>query len=91
MGFYAKYVLPRIAHFLCGHKVITQQREKVVPLAMGRVLEIGVGSGLNLPFYDPKKVNHVWGLDPSQEMWNLADTRSVQFDVEFIQASAFER
>jgi ubiquinone/menaquinone biosynthesis C-methylase UbiE len=88
MGFYAKYVLPRFTHFLCSSKLFTQQREKVVPQARGRVLEIGIGSGLNLPFYDPSKVRRVWGLDPNEEMWNLASTSGVPFDVEFLQASA---
>ncbi len=88
MGFYAKYILPRVTHFLCSSKLVTQQREKVVPQAKGRVLEIGIGSGLNLPFYDPEKVRHVWGLDPHKEMWNWANTRGVPFDVEFLQASA---
>ena len=88
MGFYSKYVLPRVAHFLCSHKVITQQRRKVVPQAKGRVLEIGIGSGLNLPFYNPEKVRHVWGLDPNEDMWNLNSSHSVSFDVEFLQASA---
>ncbi|GAI35639.1 unnamed protein product, partial [marine sediment metagenome] len=50
-----------------------RQREKIVSLAGGRVLEIGIGSGLNLPFYDPAKVQHVWGLDPSMELWALAE------------------
>ena len=88
MGLYAKYILPRLTHFVCSSKLITQQREKVVPRARGRVLEIGIGSGLNLPFYDPKNVRHVWGLDPSKEMWNLAGKRTVPFDVEFLPASA---
>ena len=88
MGLYAKYILPRLTHFLCSSKLITQQREKVVPQARGRVLEIGIGSGLNLPYYDPKNVRHVWGLDPSEEMWNLADTQTVPFDVEFLPAPA---
>lgn len=67
-----------------------KQREKVVPLAEGRVLEIGVGSGLNLPFYTPGKVKHLWGLDPSRETWALAHDKlgKLDFDVEFIKASA---
>jgi len=88
MGWYAKYILPRITHFLCSSKLITQQREKVVPRARGRVLEIGIGSGLNLPFYDSNKVRHVWGLDPHEDMWHLAGTRGAAFDVEYLQASA---
>jgi ubiquinone/menaquinone biosynthesis C-methylase UbiE len=88
MKLFEKFIAPRIMHFVCGHKVFTGQRQKVVPLAKGRVLEIGVGTGLNLGFYDPEKVDHVWGLDPSAAMWEMADTAGVKFDVEFLQASA---
>jgi len=88
VGFYAKYILPRLTHFICSSKLISQQREKVVPQARGRVLEIGIGSGLNLPFYDSTKVRHVWGLDPNRDRWNLAGARGVAFDVEYLQASA---
>ena len=88
MNFYQKYIVPRITNFLCGHKTFTRQRQKVVPLAKGRVLEIGFGTGLNLGFYDPEKVDHVWGLDPSAAMWQMANPAAVPFDVEFIQASA---
>ena len=90
MGFYAKYLLPRTVHFLCSTKLIRKQRKKVVSLAAGRVLEIGIGSGLNLPFYDPAKVQHVWGLDPSIELWALAEKTAsqVDFSVEFIKGDA---
>ena len=72
MGIYDKYILPRVVHFTCGQKPAMKQRQKVVPRAYGRVLEIGIGSGLNIPFYDPEKVEHLWGLDPSEEMWAIA-------------------
>lgn len=72
MGFYVKYVLPRIAHYLCSLKPIMRQRENLVSLAEGRVLEIGIGSGFNLPFYDSDKVQHVWGLDPFKNYWGAA-------------------
>jgi ubiquinone/menaquinone biosynthesis C-methylase UbiE len=88
MNFYQKHIVPRITNFLCGHKLFTQQRQKVVPLAKGHVLEIGFGTGLNLGFYDPDKVDHVWGLDPAAAMWQMADVAAVPFGVEFIQASA---
>ena len=65
-----------------------RQREKLVPLASGRVLEIGMGSGLNLPFYDARRVTKVWGLEPSPEMSKLASAavEAVAFDVEFVSA-----
>jgi ubiquinone/menaquinone biosynthesis C-methylase UbiE len=90
MGIYEKYLLPKIVHFTCGLKPTMRQREKVVPLAHGRVLEIGVGSGLNLPFYDTSKVEHVWGLDPSREMWAIAEKqlKNVNLDVEFLEGDA---
>lgn len=90
MNIYETYLLPRVVNFTCGLKPMMKQREKVVPLAEGRVLEIGVGSGLNLPFYTPGKVKHLWGLDPSRETWALAHDKlgKLDFDVEFIKASA---
>jgi ubiquinone/menaquinone biosynthesis C-methylase UbiE len=90
MGFYSKFLLPKAVHFLCSTKPIRKQREKVVPLAAGRVLEIGIGSGLNLPLYDSGKVQHVWGLDPSMELWALARETAarVEFNLEFIKGDA---
>ena len=72
MGLYTKYVLPRLIHFACSSEPARQQRQKVVPRATGMTLEIGIGSGLNLPFYDPAAVTGVWGLDPSEEMLEMA-------------------
>ncbi len=43
-------------------------RQKVVPLAWGRVLEVGLGTGLNMPYYDPTRVTHITGLDPALEL-----------------------
>ena len=63
-----------------------KQREKIVPRARGTVLEIGIGTGLNLPYYDADQVERLIGLDPSERSWELAGERArhVQFDVEFI-------
>jgi len=90
MGIYEKYVMPKLVHFTCGLKPTMKQREKVVPLAEGRVLEIGIGSGLNIPFYAAHKIKHLWGLDPSSEMWSIARKNAAQhhIDVEFIQSGA---
>jgi ubiquinone/menaquinone biosynthesis C-methylase UbiE len=86
MGFYDKHILPRVINCACGAKPVMKQREKVVPGATGTVLEIGIGSGRNLPFYDPAKVERLIGLDPSMECWALAAERAahVDFEVEFI-------
>jgi hypothetical protein len=56
MGFYDRYILPPLINLACSSKPNMKQREKIVPLAEGEVLEIGVGSGLNLSFYDTNKV-----------------------------------
>ncbi len=68
MGFYDKNILPFLIDKACGIGPIMAQRQKVVPQATGEVLEIGIGSGLNLPYYDSAKVSKVWGLEPSAEM-----------------------
>ena len=88
MGFYNQYILPRLVHSVCRHKQFSDQRRKIVPLARGRVLEVGIGSGLNLPFYDPDKVSHVWGLDPSESMQDMAEKRaqSSEFSFAFLNA-----
>ena len=88
MGFYDKYIVPRFinSRFACGAPPIAYQRKKVVPLAEGRVLEIGIGTGLNLEHYDASRVERVIGLDPSEESWKIAGKRAegLGFDVEFI-------
>ncbi len=86
MGFYDRYVLPRTVHFACSGRPQARQRAKVVPSARGRVLEIGIGSGLNLPFYDAARVSKVWGLDPSPGMRAMAAkvARTVRVDVELV-------
>ena len=72
MGLYNKYVLPKVLNCTCGSKPINYQRKKVVPLAKGLVLDVGIGSGLNIPFYDMTKIDKVIGLDPSVELNDLA-------------------
>lgn len=86
MGFYDKHILPRFINCACGAKPIMKQREKVVPQAHGTVLEIGIGTGLNLPYYDASRMQRLIGLDPSEESWVLAGERAahVDFPVEFI-------
>lgn len=82
MGFYDRHILPRIIDFACGMQVVQEQRLKVVPQARGTVLEIGAGSGHNLPLYDKDRVERVWALEPSLEMRERATPNLTRADVE---------
>lgn len=82
MGWYDKHILPRFIDFACGAKNNTKQRKKLVPHAKGEVLEVGFGSGLNLPFYDPQEVQKIFALEPSEGMRKLAARRISQSDIE---------
>jgi ubiquinone/menaquinone biosynthesis C-methylase UbiE len=92
MGLYDRYLLPPLLEMAMSAKPIRYQRKKVVPLAEGRVLEIGLGAGQNLPFYDPTKVTHLWGLEPAPEMRARAmkRARDVKFPLEFLDLKAEE-
>jgi ubiquinone/menaquinone biosynthesis C-methylase UbiE len=70
----------------CGSKPTRKQREKIVPRAFGDVLEIGLGGGLNLPFYNRSKVRKIFGLEPSAGMRRSAATNieTSGLDVELI-------
>lgn len=86
MGFYDKHILPHFINCACGTKPITYQRKKVVPMASGTILEIGIGTGLNLEHYDASKVERLIGLDPSVASWEIAKKRAtdISFPLEFI-------
>lgn len=90
MGFYNRFLLPKVVDLVCRSKPNMRQRAKVVPLASGNVLEVGFGSGLNLSFYDSAKVSHVWALEPSAEMLAIAAGRvgAAGFPVELVKAPA---
>jgi SAM-dependent methyltransferase len=90
MGFYSEKIVPRLVTCACGTKPILKQRQKVVPLATGAVLEIGMGAGHNLPYYDPAKVSSVVGIDPCLTSWSLAQPRASALGVplEFVEGSA---
>ncbi|MFZ5669160.1 MAG: class I SAM-dependent methyltransferase [Pseudomonadota bacterium] len=67
-SFWDRHVMPRLIGCACASKPIMKQRVKVVPEAAGKVLELGIGGGLNLRYYDPAKVEGVFGVDPSAEL-----------------------
>jgi ubiquinone/menaquinone biosynthesis C-methylase UbiE len=67
-SFYDRHIMPRLIGCACSTRPIMKQRAKIVPQAAGKVLELGIGGGANLSFYDPAKVESVSGVDPSAEM-----------------------
>jgi ubiquinone/menaquinone biosynthesis C-methylase UbiE len=81
MNLYDQHVLPHLIDFACGMGAVMKTRKQIVPLAEGRVLEIGIGSGLNLSFYDPNKVSAIVGVDPSADMQKLAQQRAAQISI----------
>lgn len=78
MSFYSRHILPVLLSCACGAKPIRHQRRKIVPRAEGVVLELGFGSGLNLPFYDAANVAKLYALEPEEGM--LARARRVVRD-----------
>lgn len=75
-GWYERRLLPYLIDWFCGTSPMQQQRQKVVPLASGRVLEIGMGTGLNLAHYDKDRIQSLTGLDPALAMNHLARKRA---------------
>jgi len=89
VSLYAKYILPRLINLAMRNKVAMAERRKFVPLASGTVLEVGVGSGINIPLYG-RDLETLLAVDPSLEIWRLALRRKSRapFPVEFLACSA---
>ena len=89
MQFYRTHVLPRLTHLAMRQEQLRPYRERVVSAARGRVLEIGIGSGLNLPLY-PSAVEQVIGVDPSPGLLRLAAeaSRRSSLEVQLIEGTA---
>ncbi|MEA1943342.1 MAG: class I SAM-dependent methyltransferase [Pseudomonadota bacterium] len=68
MGFYSERILPNLIACACGTRPILKHRRIMVPEAEGVVLEVGLGSGTNLPYYDAGRVRQVIGVEPSEGM-----------------------
>ncbi len=74
MGFYADQVVPRVINVACGMKVADPLRKRVCEGLHGKVVEIGFGSGLNIPFY-PDTISNVAAIEPADIGWKLAGKR----------------
>lgn len=90
MNFYDRFILPPLTHWACGNPQLKRHRAALIPAARGQVLEIGVGSALNLDYYDAAGVSSLTGVDPSQQLLAYAEKRirRVAFPVNLIPASA---
>ncbi|HJV85230.1 MAG TPA: methyltransferase domain-containing protein [Noviherbaspirillum sp.] len=80
-NWYERHVLPYLIDLACGVKPVWRQRRKLVPLATGRVLEVGIGTGRNLEHYDRTQVKSLTGIDPGLEMHRLAAERSHKYGI----------
>ena len=76
MNWYDRVVLLYLIDIACGLPMVQQQRRQLVPQAHGRVLEVGMGTGRNLPFYDRNRITRLVGVDPAMQMHRLAQKRS---------------
>ncbi|HTH45029.1 MAG TPA: methyltransferase domain-containing protein [Oxalicibacterium sp.] len=87
---YDNHLLPRLLDLACSLGPIARQRQKIVPQAAGRVLEVGIGTGLNFAFYERGRLERLVGVDPAGQMHALARRRSRRagIPVELLQISA---
>lgn len=75
MAFYGRHILPRLLDAGCSNPAVAAVRETIVPYAEGVVVEIGIGSGLNLPHYNPSRIDRLIGVDPDDVMWQRSAGR----------------
>lgn len=92
MSWYDDHCLPWVVERACSAEILNRLRGEVVPLARGRVLEVGLGAGHNLPWYDPGRVEIVYGVEPSEAMRGKAARRieEARVPVELLPCSAEE-
>lgn len=82
MSFYEEKILPHLINCACSNESSGERRAQVVPQAFGEVLEVGMGPGINLEYYDSEKVTKVWGLEPSLGMRKKAEKNLKKSPVE---------
>jgi ubiquinone/menaquinone biosynthesis C-methylase UbiE len=89
MSFYDDFVVPRLTDLLMHNRLLLPCRKRVIGSAEGRVLEIGIGSGLNIPFYG-SAVREIVGMEPSQQLISMARkiAEGATIPVTFVEESA---
>ena len=91
LNFYQRCIVPHLVHLSMRQERLEPYRRRVVPAATGRVLEIGVGSGINFRFY-PDNTKQIVGIDPSAKLLAMAESAATAMKslVDLIEASAEE-
>jgi ubiquinone/menaquinone biosynthesis C-methylase UbiE len=86
MSFYREHVYPHLVRILGNPKPVQAIRQRLIPLAQGEVLEIGVGPGVNFAHYDPAKIRRLYALEPNRGMRPRAEEqrRRTSLNVEFL-------
>jgi len=89
VGLYGRFVVPRLINLAMKQSMLSERRAALVPRAKGTVLEVGIGSGLNLPYYS-HEVERLYGVDPSPQLLAMArsNARKAQLAVELVCESA---
>ena len=87
MGFYQDHIVPHLVNLAMRNRLLGPYRERIARLAQGRVLEIGIGSGLNLPLYTDR-ASEILGLEPHPKLLEMAAEKSGRVPVKLIEASA---
>src|SRR5436309_2587453 len=87
MGFYQNRIVPHLVNVSMRNHLLLPYRERVVGLATGRILEIGVGSGMNLPLYS-NRATEILGLDPHPKLLEMASRKSALVPSKLIEGSA---
>lgn len=87
MGFYDRHVLPRLISLAMRQRMLAPYRRRVVGQAKGRVLEIGVGAGANLPYYGPD-VEELFGVEPAESLVRMTQAKPEAARIRLVQAPA---
>ncbi|MBI3282089.1 MAG: class I SAM-dependent methyltransferase [Acidobacteria bacterium] len=87
MGLYADHILPHLVNFAMRNPAFLPYRQRLLSPARGKVLEVGIGSGLNLPFY-PAQAREILGLDPSPKLLAMAHGKNPRIPMTAVEGSA---